>query len=57
MKKACSLFLFCALSGSIGVGAPLERIGDLGVADMNITNPKFRVKESLQANCLVSPKF
>ena len=44
MKKACSLFLFFALSGSIGVGAPLERIGDLGVADMNITNPKFRVK-------------
>ena len=44
MKKACSLFLLCALSGSIGVGAPLEKIGDLGVADMNITNPKFRVK-------------
>jgi hypothetical protein len=44
MKKACSFFLFFALSGSIGVGAPLERIGDLGAADMNITNPKFRVK-------------
>ena len=44
MKKAFSLFLFCALSGSIGVGAPLERIGDLGAADMNIANPKFRVK-------------
>lgn len=44
MKKALSLFVFFALTGSAASAAPFEKAGDLGVADMNITNPKFKIK-------------
>ena len=44
MKKSFLLLLLLAVSGSVAVGSPLNQIGDLGAADMNIANPKFREK-------------